>query len=261
MANVELKIEKQIAILTMNRPQALNALNADVVNELDAHLEELARMPFSKVRALLITGAGEKAFVAGADIKEIHQLNVESGVQFAHRGQAVFRKIEKLKIPSIAAINGFALGGGLELALSCDFIYASDGARLGLPEVSLGLIPGFGGTVRLARVVGKARAKEMILTGTPLTASQALECGLVNKVLPQAELVSEALKTLEIISTRGPVALSAAKKSVDLTFDLDVDSAMATEAKLFGELFGGKEAFEGTQAFIEKRKPEFRTDG
>ena len=258
MKVVELKNEGTVWTLTIQRPESLNALNAQVLEELASSLKEIENKSYSECRALVITGSGEKAFVAGADIKEIGSLEIQSSLNFANRGQSILRRIENLKIPVIAAVNGFALGGGLELALACDFIYASDNAKLGLPEVTLGLIPGFGGTVRLSRVVGLARAKEIIFSGEMLSADEAVQCGLVNKVVPQADLISTVMKLAQKISIRGPVAVGFAKKSVMDTFDQNVDEAMQTEAKYFSELFKTKDVKEGTSAFVEKRKAQFK---
>jgi enoyl-CoA hydratase len=206
---------------------------------------------------LVITGQGEKSFVAGADIKEMRGLNPIEAETFARRGQGIFRQIEKLPVPVIAAVNGFALGGGLELALACDFIYASENARMGLPEVSLGLIPGFGGTVRLARAIGLAKAREMIFTGDMIKADQALAMGLVNRVLPQAELLPAAMKTLETAATRGPLAVQTAKKSTLEAFDQEIDLGLKTESAYFANLFSTQDVNEGTAAFVEKRKALF----
>lgn len=258
MANVLFSIQDRIATVTISRPEALNALNASVLDELEQILNKIHSSGYDVIRAVIITGSGEKAFVAGADIKMINQLSKTEAFKFAARGQKIFRLIEKLKVPVIAAVNGFALGGGLELALSCDFIYAAENAKLGLPEVSLGLIPGFGGTVRLARAVGPARAKEMILSGTPLTAAEATACGLVNKVFPLAQLLSEVQKLALVIASRGPMALAAAKVSINETATMAMDEAMTFEAQIFAELFSSKDVFEGTLAFIEKRKPQFQ---
>jgi enoyl-CoA hydratase len=255
-----LKLENQGAVwtLTLNRPEVLNALSAQVLEELNQALSEISEKSFQAAKVLILTGAGEKAFVAGADIKEINQLGVDSAERFAEMGQAVFRRLENLQIPVIAAVNGFALGGGLELALACDFIYASENAKFGLPEVTLGLIPGFGGTVRLARVVGLPKAKEMIFTGNMLSAAEALEAGLVNKVVPLNELLAIVLKTAETISTRGPVAVGASKRSVMEAYDHEIDSAMSVEAAQFAALFRTEDVKEGTKAFIEKRKAQFK---
>lgn len=258
MAAISFSIEKRIGVLTIHRPDALNALNSQVLEELSDVVSLMERKTASELRCLIITGAGEKAFVAGADIKEIHSLKTTEALHFSELGQKVFRRLETLKIPVIAAVNGFALGGGLELALACDFIYASENAKLGLPEVTLGLLPGFGGSVRLARIVGKARAKEMVLTGLSINAVEALACGLVNKVLAPAELMPEVLKLAEVIVTRGPKALEAAKKSVNETFEINIDEAMKFEAYEFSSLFQTADFQEGTAAFIEKRKPVFQ---
>lgn len=260
MSYKTLKLENEGAIwtLTVNRPESLNALNSVVLEEMAAALEEISEKDFSKAKVLILTGSGEKAFVAGADIKEINQLGVDSAENFAERGQTVFRKLETLQIPVIAAVNGFALGGGLELALACDFIYASENAKFGLPEVTLGLIPGFGGTVRLSRVLGLPKAKEWIFTGNMVGAAEAFMMGLVNKVVPQAELLPAVKKTAETIAQRGPIAVGAAKRSVMEAWDHDIDSALAVEAAQFATLFRSEDVKEGTNAFIEKRKAQFK---
>lgn len=245
-------------LLTMDRPQALNALNQEMLQELEKNISELQKKPRSEVRAVVVTGAGEKAFVAGADIKEMNGLDVEQGMAFAQKGQKVFTMLEELPAAMIAAVNGFALGGGLELALACDFIYAAENAKFGLPEVTLGLIPGFGGTVRLQKTVGRARALEMTLTGEMLPATEALNYKLVNKVLLATELLPAALKTAETIAQRGPVAVAAAKKSILSTAHLDIYKAQEFESESFGELFSSKDMREGTLAFSEKRKPAFK---
>lgn len=245
-------------ILTIQRPEALNALNAQVLNDMADALRQISEIDFENARALVITGSGEKAFVAGADIKEISDLNEEQAFAFAQRGQSIFHELNLMKIPVIAAVNGFALGGGLELALGCDFIFASENAKFGLPEVSLGLIPGFGGTVRLARAVGIRKAREMTYTGDMLNAQEALALGLVNKVVPQAELMNTVMKTITTILSRGPIAVAAAKRSINQSYELDVDEAQKTEAKYFADLFATEDVREGTLAFIEKRKPVFK---
>lgn len=259
MSYQTLKIENQgkIAVLTISRPEALNALNSTVLDEMNAFITELSKKPLSEISALIITGSGEKAFVAGADIKEINSLTPSQALGFAEKGQKLFRSLENLKVPVIAAVNGFALGGGCELALACDFIFASENAKFGLPEVTLGLIPGFGGTVRLSRAVGQNRAKELTYTGDMIPATEALRIGLANKVLPLAELLPAALKTAQTISSRAPVAVAHAKKSIMKAFDADVDAAMAIEAKEFSGLFETKDVREGTSAFLEKRKAQF----
>ncbi len=255
---LDLHEENKVWLVTLQRPEALNALNAGLLSELDSVLTEMHAKPFSQARALILTGAGEKSFVAGGDIKEMSTLKPDGALRFAQMGQLIFQKFEKLKIPTLAAVNGFALGGGLELALSCDFIFAAENAKLGLPEVTLGLLPGFGGTVRLARVVGMARAKEMIFTGELLTASQACEVGLVNRVVPLVDLMSSARKTAETMASRGPLAIAAAKRSVQGAWDLDIDAAMKWEAENFSQLFASLDMIEGTSAFVEKRKANFK---
>lgn len=245
-------------VLTINRPSALNALNSTVLNELGDFFRQIGEMKYDNARALVITGAGEKAFVAGADIKEMSGLSTEEAKQFAQRGQSVFQEISLLKIPVVAAVNGFALGGGCELALACDYIYASEKASFGLPEVSLGLIPGFGGTARLARAVGLRKGKEMTFTGNRVSANDALQMGLVNKVCPQAELLNEVMKSLEGVLGKGPIAVGVAKLAINQNWDMEIEEAQRNEAELFGELFATEDVREGTQAFVEKRKADFK---
>lgn len=250
--------ENGVWVLTINRPQALNALNSGVLNEMGEAVRQISELRFEDAKALIVTGAGEKAFVAGADIKEMIDLNEDQAKQFSQRGQSIFHEMNLLKIPVIAAVNGFALGGGLELALACDFIIASENAKFGLPEVSLGLIPGFGGTVRLTRAVGIRRARELTLTGDMINATQALQMGLVNHVVPQAELIATVMKKIEMILLRSPLAVAEAKKSINQAFDLDTEPALENEAQIFANLFTSQDTREGTQAFIEKRKPSFK---
>lgn len=256
--NLLFEINQQIAKLTLNRPEALNALNGELLAELHQAMLQISEKSLSEVKVLIVTGSGGKAFVAGADIKEINRLGPEAAREFAQNGQKIFRQLERLKIPVIAAVNGFALGGGLELALACDFIYCSDNAKFALPEVSLGLIPGFGGTVRLARAIGPARAKEMIFSANMISAAEALNIGLVNKVTSQADLLPTVLKIAETISSRGPLAVAEAKQSVNLSYDQEIDEAMTTEAHHFARLFSSLDVKEGTSAFIEKRKAQFQ---
>ncbi len=252
------KKENGIGLLTLNRPQALNALNKELIEELELFTQQLHEMPWSEVKALVITGAGEKSFVAGADIKEMSVYTQEQAQFFSKKGQKVFRNLESLKIPVVAAVNGFALGGGLELALSCDFIYASSNAKLGLPEVSLGLIPGFGGTVRLSRVVGLNKAREMVYSAEMITADEAFQCGLVNKVVAQVELMPTVMKTVETMISRGPIAVAKAKLMVLESYDMSIDAGLELEAINFGQLFKYQDTKEGTTAFSEKRKPQFK---
>jgi enoyl-CoA hydratase len=253
--NIKIDSVDSVFTVTINKPESLNALSKSVLSELDLAFDELDKNP--SVRAVVITGAGEKAFVAGADIKEINELTTETAQQFAKMGQKVFLKIEKFKTPVIAAVNGFALGGGFELALSCDFIYANENAKFGLPEVTLGLIPGFGGTVRLSKVAGISCAREIIYSGEMLTATEALQKNIVNKVFSQADLLPACAKIAQTIAKRAPLAVSAAKKSNLLNWDLDLETAMINEAKIFSELFNSTDVREGTKAFIEKRKAQF----
>lgn len=259
MSYETLKLENhdKVWVLTIHRPEALNALNAKVIEEMTAVVKMLSKKSFSEVAALVVTGSGEKSFVAGGDIREMSSLNSAQALKFAEEGHALLRGFENLNIPVIAAVNGFALGGGCELALGCDFIYASENAKFALPEVTLGLMPGFGGTVRLSRVVGQNKAKELTYTGEMITAAEAHRIGLVNKVFPLAELLPAAIKAAQTISLRAPVAIAHAKKTILKAFDSEMDSAVALEAKEFSKLFDTKDMREGTTAFLEKRKPQF----
>jgi len=247
---------RNIGILKINRPKALNALNSKVVEELDRALDAIEAS--RDIRVLILSGTGEKAFVAGADIVELSGLSSDQAEKFAQRGQEVFRRFELLKIPVIAAVNGYALGGGTELALSCDFIYASENARFGQPEVLLGIMPGFGGTQRLMRVVGVNRAREMIYTGDHITAEEALRIGLVNKVVPQDQLMNEAMRVATIIASRAPLAIAASKEAINDGYDVALDKGLEFEKDLFRDLFDTDDSKEGTKAFVEKREPRFR---
>jgi enoyl-CoA hydratase len=256
-----LKVETNgdgVWILKVNRPEAMNALNSQVLNEFAEFFRTIGEMDYENARALIITGEGEKAFVAGADIREISELSEDQAQGFAERGQSIFHEISHLKIPVIAAINGFALGGGLELALACDFIIASENAKMGLPEVTLGLIPGFGGTVRLFSAIGLRKARELTFTGDMLTAAEALNWGLVNQVVPQNQLLETCRGIVQKILQRAPLAVSRAKESINKAWDLDIDEAQKTEARHFADLFRGSDVREGTKAFLEKRKPHFK---
>lgn len=250
--------ENGVWILTINRPESLNALNSQVLNDLADALRQISELDFETAKALVITGAGEKSFVAGADIKEMLDMSNEQAVTFAQKGQSVFHELNLLKIPVIAAVNGFALGGGLELALGCDFMIASDNAKFGLPEVSLGLIPGFGGTVRLTRAVGIRKARELTFTGEMIKADEALRLGIVSQVVPQSELMMAVNKKLEMILAKSPLAVGRAKLSINQAFDLETEKALENEAEIFGGLFGSYDTTEGTKAFTEKRKPNFK---
>lgn len=244
--------------LKIDRPEALNALNSQVMNELAEAIRFISEMDYENARGLIITGSGEKAFVAGADIKELAALSRDEAEAFARRGQSIFHELALFKIPVIAAVNGFALGGGCELALACDFIYASENAKFGLPEVTLGLIPGFGGTVRLSRAVGIRRAREMTLSGEIISAAEALQIGLINKIFPLADLHAAAFARLQLIASRAPQAVAKAKKSILHSWDLEVEEAQKLEAQYFSELFELSDTKEGLNAFIEKRKPIFK---
>ena len=243
--------EGEIAILTINRPKALNALNSQVLDELDRVLDDIDT---DKIRALILTGAGEKSFVAGADIAEMSTLTKEQGQAFSKKGNDVFRKIETFEIPVIAAINGFALGGGCEISMSCDIRICSDNAIFGQPEVGLGITPGFGGTQRLARLVGPGMAKQMIFTGQNIKAEEALRIGLVNAVYPQNELLNEARKLALAIAKNGAHAVKNSKKAINDGLQLDIDKALKIEEKLFGDCFQSSEQVNRMKKFLEKSK-------
>lgn len=255
MSLVQLHESKIIATITINKPEALNALNSEVLKELDQALTIVGDN--KDLRCLIITGSGDKAFVAGADIKEIHSLDGKAAFDFAGFGQGVFRKIEQLPIPVIAAVNGFALGGGLELAMACDFIFASKKAKFGLPECTLGLMPGFGGSVRLARKVGPGRAMQMTFTGDMISAEEAYHCGLINEICEPADLMERAKMVGTTIASRAPLAVASIKKTIHNTYGVHITDAMKMEQKEFGDLFTTHDCKEGTRAFIEKRKPIF----
>ncbi|HCY86491.1 MAG TPA: enoyl-CoA hydratase [Desulfobacteraceae bacterium] len=254
--NIILEIENNIATIFFNRPKALNALNNALFDELDTALDQIADN--SQVRVLILTGSGDKAFVAGADIVELSKMTPLQGKYFSRKGQKIFSKIEQLPIPAIAAVNGFALGGGSEAALACDFIYASEKAVFGLPEINLGLIPGFGGTQRLARLVGNNRAKELVFTGKNIPADKALEYGMVNKICAPESLMDEVLKTAGLIASKGKVALRAAKEVIQNGTATDLETGCRIENDAFGLTMSSEDAKEGTAAFLEKRKPEFK---
>jgi len=243
-----------IRIVTLNQPKTLNALSEEVVAELTAVIEDTGRT--STVRGLLITGAG-KAFVAGADITRMAGMNPEQALVFSGRGHAFGEMLTALPVPTLAAVNGFALGGGCELALACDFIYASEQAKLGQPEVKLGVIPGFGGTQRLARRVGLARALELCMTGDVIDAAEALRIGLVNRVLPPEQLVPEALATLHRIAAAGPLAIAKVKEVLHRGAELPLWEANHLEQQAFAALFASADQKEGMAAFMGKRKASF----
>jgi enoyl-CoA hydratase len=256
LENIILEHEKGIATIFINRPEKLNALNKATIQELHDTLELIDKNP--NVRVIIITGSGQKAFVAGADIAEFAHFSVEEGAHLASKGQQLlFDFIENMKTPVIAAINGFALGGGLELAMACHFRIASDNAKMGLPETSLGVIPGYGGTQRLAQLVGKGRAMEMILTAGMIDAETAKTYGLVNQVVPQEELFSTYMTIATRIMKNSPVAISKAIEAVNANFTSGVNG-YAIEIKNFGDCFATDDFKEGTTAFLEKRKAEFK---
>lgn len=253
--NLLIAIENKIAVVTLNRPAKLNALNKDTLAELHTAFTDLENN--ESVQAIILTGSGEKAFVAGADIAEFANFSAQEGTQLAADGhQKVFDHIENLKKPVIAAVNGFALGGGLELAMACHFRVASENAKMGLPEVTLGLIPGYGGTQRLPQLVGKGRAMEMILTATMITAAEAKEYGLANHVVPQVELIEFCQGLAQKIIKNAPVALSEAIMAINASVD-KTKNGFEQEINAFGRLFGTADFKEGTTAFLEKRKANF----
>ena len=253
MEFVTYETEGQVGIITINRPKALNALNSAVLNDLNAVIDGVDT---NEVRCLILTGAGEKSFVAGADIGEMSTLTKEEGEAFGKKGNDIFRKLETLPIPVIAAVNGFALGGGCEISMSCDIRICSDNAVFGQPEVGLGITPGFGGTQRLARLVGPGMAKQMIYTARNIKADEALRIGLVNAVYPQAELMDAAKKMAAGIAKNAPIAVRDCKKAINEGLDLDMDKAIELEEKLFGDCFESYDQQEGMKAFLEKRKVE-----
>lgn len=255
--NVQVQeVETGIHVLTVNRPKALNALNAETVAEIEAAARQLGADEGARV--LIVRGAGEKAFVAGADIREILTLGTLTAKDWSAKIVQTFRALEELPIPVIAAVRGYCLGGGCELALSCDWIIAGDDAVFGLPEVGLGVIPGAGGTQRLPRIVGRARALELITTGRNVKAGEAKEMGLVNSVIPSGDVMEEALNVARAIASKGPVAVRLAKESVQRGQDLDLVNACTLENEVFSLCFSTTDQKEGMTAFVEKRKPTFR---
>ena len=253
--NLLIDVSERIATITVNRPKALNALNPATVREMKAALEETSAR--KDVGAVLLTGAGEKAFIAGADLTEMHGFTPMQALDFALLGQGVLSFIEQMPQPVIAVVNGFALGGGCEVAMACDLILAADTAKFGQPEVSLGIIPGYGGTQRLPRLVGRNLAKELVLTGDMITAQRAAEIGLVNRVCPAAELMGAARDVAARILSRGPAAVRTAKMAMNRGLDQDLANACALEAALFSAAFSTADRTEGIGAFLEKRKPRF----
>lgn len=255
-SNIIFKVEEGIGTIIFNRPKALNALNSELLEEFSCALDEISGN--EDIRVLILTGAGEKSFVAGADITELAKFNSLEGKIFAKKGQSIISKLQELSIPVIAAVNGFALGGGSEIALASDFIYASEKAVFGLPEINLGIIPGFGGTQRLPRLIGINKAKEMIFTGRMITASEALGAGMVNRVVAPEALMDETVKTAKTMASKGRVSLRAAKQAINGGINSDLTTGCRIEVDSFALCMSSKDAKEGTSAFLEKRKADFK---
>lgn len=253
--NLLVSVSDRIATITVNRPKSLNALTPSTMRELSAALEQIAAR--EDVGVALLTGAGEKAFVAGADISEMRHMTAVQAMEFSLYGQGVLERIERLPQPVIGVINGYALGGGCELAMACDLLIAADTARFGQPEVNLGIIPGNGGTQRLPRLVGRNLAKEMVLTGEMISAQRAYEIGLVNRVVPRAELMNAAREMADRILSKGPVAVRTAKLAMNRGLDMDLSNACALESSIFAVGFSTADRAEGMAAFLEKRKAVF----
>ena len=250
MGFVDYEVKGNYAVITINREKALNALNSEVLDDLDA---VISGIDTDSVRAVVITGAGEKSFVAGADIGEMSTLTKAEGEAFGKKGNDIFRKIETCPIPFIAAVNGFALGGGCEISMSCDIRIASENALFGQPEVGLGITPGFGGTQRLARIVGPGMAKQLIYTAKNIKADEALRIGLVNAVYPAEELMAQAEKMASQIAANAPIAVRACKKAINEGLELPMDEAVALEEKLFGSCFESEDQVEGMANFLRKK--------
>ena len=256
LKHLRVEWDRELAVVTVDRQEKLNALNPEVVRELGLVLESLRED--DQVRGVILTGAGEKAFVAGADIGDLAGMDPLTGVEVSRQGQDVFLVIERFSKPVLAAVGGYALGGGCELALACHLRLASDNARFGLPEVGLGLLPGFGGTVRLARLVGLGRAVELTLTGEMISADQALGFGLVSGVVPRAQLMPKAKEFLRKVTKNGPIAVRLALESIYRALDGSTSEALDHESALFGMLASTTDMKEGIAAFLEKRTPEFK---
>lgn len=255
MEFINYEAEGAVAVLTINRPKALNALNSAVLDEIN---EAIDAIDLDAVRALIITGAGEKSFVAGADIGEMSTLTKEQGEAFGKKGNDVFRKIETLPIPVVAAVNGFALGGGCELSMACDIRICSENAVFGQPEVGLGITPGFGGTQRLARTVGVGMAKQLIYTARNIKSAEALRIGLVNAVYPLEELMPAAKKMAGIIASNAPIAVRNCKKAINDGLQTDIDNALVIEEKLFGDCFETEDQKYGMAFFLDRNKEKVK---
>ncbi|HCW05179.1 MAG TPA: crotonase [Clostridium sp.] len=256
LKNVVIEKQGKVAIVTINRPKALNALNSETLKELDYIVDDLEND--DAIYAVILTGAGEKAFVAGADITEMKDLNTMEGRKFSILGNKVFRRLENLEKPVIAAVNGFALGGGCELAMACDIRLASEKAKFGQPETGLGITPGFGGTQRLPRLVGTGMAKELIYTGKIIKADEALRIGLVNRVVEVDKLMEEAKNLAETIAANAPIAVKLSKTAINRGVQCDIDTALMYEAEAFGECFSTADQKEGMTAFVERRDKNFQ---
>ncbi len=254
MTHILLEKKGNVAIASIDRPKALNALNSEVLNDLNTLVDTVNADP--EIRVLILTGSGEKAFVAGADIGEMSSLSKAEGEAFGKKGNDVFRRIETLPIPVIAAVNGYALGGGCELSMACDIRIASDTAVFGQPETGLGITPGFGGTQRLARLIGPGMAKQMIYSARNIKADEALRIGLVNAVYPLEELRAAAEKLAETIAKNAPIAVRASKQAINEGLEVPMDEAIRIEEELFGSCFETEDQKEGMSAFLEKRKHE-----
>ncbi len=248
--------EENIAIIRFNRPKVLNAINPTVVAEMKDALEKVAADKFIKV--LILTGEGDKAFVAGADIASMKDYTPLEGKIFSRQGQELLFQLESLSIPVIACVNGFALGGGTEISMACDFIYAADSAKFGQPEINLGVIPGFGGTQRLSRLVGKSMAKELCMTGVMISAQEAKDIGLVNKIFPKESLWEETMKVAKLLASKGKVSIRAVKESIERGCDQDLRTGCYMESDAFGMCMASADAREGMEAFLEKRKAKFK---
>jgi enoyl-CoA hydratase len=256
--NILVGVKNDIELVTINRPEKLNSLNDATLDELNDCFQKIKTN--NEINVVILTGSGEKAFVAGADISELSKLNKTTGKVFSEKGQAVFNSIEKLGKPVIAAVNGFALGGGCELALACHIRIACDKAKFGQPEVNLGIIPGYGGTQRLTRLINSGRAAELILTGDIIDAAEALRIGLVNKVYPREDLLKKTFELADIISSKAQIAVQMALKSIVSCNDISQTEGLNLEASLFGKCCDTKDFAEGTSAFLEKRKSNFKNE-
>ena len=254
--NIIFQVEEGIATITFNRPKALNALNAALLDEFSKALDEIEAD--ENIRVLVLTGSGDKSFVAGADITELATFKPLTAKNFAQKGHAIIAKLQQLPIAVIAAVNGFALGGGTEIAIACDFIYASENAKFGQPEINLGLIPGFGGTQRLPRLIGSNRAKELVFTGKMISAAEAENIGLANKVVPQDQLIEEVMNVAREIAAKGKASLRAAKQAINNGLNTDLATGIHIEIDGFGLCYGSSDSKEGTSAFLEKRKADFK---